>query len=131
MTSAQPPRGEVPKRVRVTSPRTKARRAYPTRPVVREIAEQTQLGEVYVESLMRAQFRLSLVVLGGIALAVGFLPAVVVLVPAAQDVGVGPIPLPWLVIGAMLYPFMWLVARSYVRAGERVEGDFDEVVGPR
>lgn len=125
-------RGEpTARRVRVTSPRSQARRRDPVRPLAREIDEQTQLGEVYLNSLMRAQLRLSLVVLGGVLLAVGFLPVTLTLLPIAAELHVGPLPLPWVLVGAMLYPFLVLVARSYTQAAERVERDFDLIVGPR
>ncbi len=119
------------RRVRVTSPRSQARRRGPARPLAHEIDEQTQLGEVYLNSLMRAQLRLSLVVLGGVFTAVGFLPAAFTLVPATLELRVGPLPLPWVLVGVMLYPFLLVVARSYTQAAERVESDFDQIVGPR
>lgn len=116
------------RRVRVTSPRSQARRRPPQRPLSTEIGEQTELGEVYVTSLMRAQLRLSVVVTGGVGAAVGILPAVLILVPATGELRVGPVPVSWLLVGAMLYPFLHLVARSYTRAAERVEKDFGELV---
>ena len=119
---------DVPRRVRVTSPRSQARRRSPQRPLSSEIGEQTELGEVYVTSLMRAQMRLSLVVMGGVGVAVGILPAFLILVPALGELRVGPVPLSWLLVGAMLYPFLVLVARSYTWAAERVERDFGDLV---
>jgi len=38
------------------------------------------------------------------------------------------VPLSWLLVGAMLYPFLLLVARSYTWASERVERDFGDLV---
>lgn len=120
--------GDVPRRVRVTSPRSQARRRPPQRSLSSEIGEQTELGEVYVTSLMRAQMRLSLVVLGGVGLAVGVLPVFLTLVPVLDELRVGPVPLSWILVGVMLYPFLLLVARSYTWAAERVERDFGELV---
>ena len=77
---------------------------------------------------MRAQLRLSLVVLGGVGLAVGVLPAFLILVPALGQLQVGPVPLSWVLVGSMLYPFLLLVARSYTWATERVERDFKDLV---
>lgn len=119
---------DVPRRVRVTSPRSQARRRPPQRSLSSEIGEQTELGEVYVTSLMRAQMRLSLVVTGGVGVAVGILPLFLTLVPALGELRVGPVPLSWLLVGVMLYPFLLLVARSYTWAAERVERDFGELV---
>lgn len=119
---------DLPRRVRVTSPRSQARRRPPQRTLSSEIGEQTELGEVYVTSLMRAQLRLSMVVSGGVGVALGLLPAVVILVPPIGELRVGPIPLSWMLVGAMLYPFLLLVARSYNRAAERVERDFGDLL---
>jgi hypothetical protein len=74
--------GEGPaRRVRITHPRTEAARRGPLRPPSREIDEQTELGEVYMRSLVRSQRRLALtvcaaiaVVLAGIALAGAVFP---------------------------------------------------------
>lgn len=68
-------------------------------------------------------------VLGGVGAAVGVLPALLAFVPSLTELRVGPIPLPWVLVGGMLYPFLLLVSRSYRRAVERVERDFDELVG--
>jgi hypothetical protein len=119
---------DVPRRVRVTSPRSQARRRPPQRPLSSEIGEQTQLGEVYVTSHIRAQLRLSIVVTGGVGVAVGILPAFLILVPALSELRVGPVPLTWVLVGSMLYPFLLLVARSYTWAAERVERDFGDLL---
>ncbi|MBW3084906.1 hypothetical protein KEM60_01096 [Austwickia sp. TVS 96-490-7B] len=113
----------------MTSPRSQARRRHPKRTVSRELDEQTELGEVYVRSLMRAQLRLSFVVLGGVGLAVGLLPAVLTLIPSLSWLHIGPLSVTWVLVGTMLYPFLLVVARSYLRAAERVEHDFDELMG--
>ncbi|WP_217994340.1 hypothetical protein [Austwickia chelonae] len=119
------------RRVRVTSPRSQARRRAPRRSLSSEIGEQTDLGEVYVTSLVRAQLRLSLVVLGGVVVAVGILPALLALLPGLAQVQIGPVPLRWVLVGGVLYPFLLMVARSYTRAAERVEQDFHDLVRRR
>ena len=58
---------EAPRRVRVTAPRSQASRAPSGYPVAREVAEQSEVGQVFVRSLIRSQLRLAVVV------AVGFL----------------------------------------------------------
>ena len=49
-------------RVRVTSPRTTSGRRLPPPSAAHEIDAQSQVGEVYLRSLLRAQLRLALVV---------------------------------------------------------------------
>lgn len=128
--SGEHPRG-TPQRVRVTSPRMRARRRPPTRPVTRDIDEQTSIGEVYMRSLVRTQLRLAVGVLLAFALAVGGLPLLFALAPALREVQVLGLPLPWLLLGAAVYPAIAGTAWTYVRAAERAEQDFADLVGRR
>ncbi len=116
-----------PKRVLVTSPRTRAARR-PRRPVTREIDEQTGLGEAYMRSLMRAQLRLSLGVCGLLGAAVGGLPLLFVLVPRLRELQVLGLPLPWLLLAGLVYPAFVGCGWWYVHQAERNERDFAELV---
>ncbi len=60
--------------------------------------------------------------------ALGLLPLVFALVPSTRRVHVLGLPLPWLVLGILVYPSLVLVGRFYVRAAERNERDFVELV---
>ncbi len=119
--------GAPPPRVRVSSSR---RGAAPARslPVSSDLDEQTELGDVYLDGLMREQLRLSLAVLALTVIALGTLPVLVALVPATRTVAVLGVGLPWVVLGAGVYPVAWVLARWYTRQAERIEGDFTEVV---
>jgi hypothetical protein len=128
-TPSQPPGPR--KRVRVTSPRRGAQRRGPVRPVITDIDEQTRLGELYMATLIRAQWRLSLTVLASATMLIGGLPLLFLLVPATRTLNVGPIPLPWLILGVLIYPAVWLAAWYYVRASERIERDFADLVARR
>jgi hypothetical protein len=101
------------------------------RPVATEIDEQTGLGDVYLEGLMRAQLRLSVAVLALTAVGLAALPVVLTLVPATRTLAVLGIPFPWLVLGIAVYPAAWFLARWYARQAERLEQDFTEVVETR
>lgn len=127
MTDAQPP-GSPRRRVRITSPRREARLRAARRPATQELAEQTGLGEVYLSALLRAQLRLSLTVLLGMGVVVLGVPAVFVLVPTTRSIEVGPVPLPWLVIGVLIYPVVVVAARIYVRQAERIEREFVDLM---
>ena len=117
----------TPRRVRVTSPRTGATRAQRV-PAAREIDAQTRLGEVYMSSLLRSQLRLALLALGTLALLVGGIPLLFWLFPGLSTVVVLAVPLPWLLLAFAVYPFLFAIGWLYVRAAERNERDFTDVV---
>ncbi|RZT15415.1 hypothetical protein EV649_6204 [Kribbella sp. VKM Ac-2569] len=120
---------EGPRRVRVTSPRTSAAR----RPIMptgtREIDEQTRLGQVYMQSLIQSQLRLTLAVIGSVVLVLGSIPLLFWLVPPARTLSVLGLPLPWVILGILVYPVVYVAARIYVRKAERIETEFTEFVG--
>jgi hypothetical protein len=120
---------EGPRRVRVTSPRTSAARRPSTPAGTREIDEQTRLGEVYMHSLIQAQLRLALVVVAGAAAVLGGLPLLFALLPGTRTLSVFGIPLPWVLLGVVVYPVVYISARFYVRNAERIETEFTEFVG--
>ncbi|ACZ89046.1 hypothetical protein [Streptosporangium roseum] len=123
------PRKETdrPRREVVTSPRTMAAR-HPRYPVTREIDEQTRLGEVYMGSLIRTQFRLALFVCTVLGCVVGGLPMLFLLVPELREVRLLGIPLPWVVLAGLIYPAFVIGAWLYVRQAERNERHFAELV---
>lgn len=93
-----------------------------------DIREQTELGEVYVDGLMRAQLRLALrVILVGVV-SLGGLPLLFRFVPATRRATVFGLPFAWLVLGLLIYPAAVLIGRQYVRASERLEAEFTAVV---
>lgn len=122
---------EAGKRVRVTSPRKGAARRGVARPVTTEIDEQTGLGEVYMAALMKAQLRLSVSVLVAVAAGLAILPLLFLAVPATRELHVLLIPLPWLILGLLVYPTVALTARYYVTHAEAIERDFADLVDRR
>lgn len=116
-----------PTRVRVTGPprRPTGRRAMPPR---RQIDDETQLGEIYLGSLLREQLRLAGLALLALLVAVGSLPAVFFLAPGLAEIRWFGVPIPWLLLGVAVYPFLALVGWRYVRAAERNEADFADLV---
>jgi hypothetical protein len=117
-------------RVRITSPRTTAARRRPRRSNAAEIDELTRLGEVYVQSLMRAQLRLAGYVVLLLAATVGLLPVLFRLVPVDRVHLLG-VPLPWLLLGVGVYPWLLGLAWWYVRRAERNEEAFVDLVERR
>ena len=120
---------EGPRRIRVTSPRTSAARRPISHAGTREIDEQTRVGEVYMNSLIQSQLRLALGVIGAAVVLLGSLPLLFFLVPATRTVLVLGLPLPWLLLGIVIYPVVYIAARIYVRNAERIEAEFTEFVG--
>lgn len=116
------------RRVVVTSPRMRGGRAHARYPVVREIDEQTELGEVYMQSLVRTQLRLGLLAGGVMFVLLAGLPAVFAAFPALGQVRLFGIPLPWLILGVLVYPLLLAGGWAYVRQAERNERDFAEFV---
>jgi hypothetical protein len=113
-----------PERVRVTGPprrRTPAARTS-------EIDSETRLGGMYMGSLLREQLRLALGVLFLLALTVGTLPLVFHLWPGLADIHLLGMPLPWWLLGVLVYPALLALGWAYVRRAERNERDFAELV---
>ncbi|GII78605.1 hypothetical protein Sru01_35870 [Sphaerisporangium rufum] len=123
--ASRPP--ERPKREVVTSPRTTAARR-PRYPATQEIDEQTRLGEVYMRSLVRTQLRLAVFVCTLLGCVVGGLPLLFRLVPELRELRLLGLPLPWLVLGGLIYPGFVAGAWLYVRQAERNERHFADLV---
>lgn len=113
-------------RVRVTGP--PRRRAASSRSGTREIDAGTELGRVYMESLLREQLRLALRILALLAVTVGILPLAFHLLPGLGEVRVGPLPLSWLLLGVVVYPWLLTLGWLYIRRAEANERDFATLV---
>lgn len=100
----------------------------PSRPPTREIDEQTDLGEVYMRSLLRAQLRRGLTVIAVVGVFLTALPVLFAVEPRLAAVRVVTVPLPWLLVGVTVYPLMTAAAWWLVRTAERTERDFTEIV---
>lgn len=111
-------------RVRVTGPDLRFR------PLARtsDIDQQTPLGDVYVRSLLRAQLSLALGILVVLGLTVGALPLLFFLVPSLAEVDVAGVPIAWVVLGVLVYPWLVALGWAYVRRAERNEAHFAELV---
>lgn len=115
-----------PQRVRVTGPprRTAAR----PRDRLGDVHEQTPLGGVYLQSLLREQLFLALRMLLLVAVTVGGIPLLFRLVPDLGDLHPFGLPLAWVLLGGAVYPFLLLLGWRYVRLVERNERDFADLL---
>jgi hypothetical protein len=84
-----------------------------------------------MRSLVRAQLRLGLSVLAVVSLALGSLPLLFTLDPPVTAMRVFSVPVPWLIVGLTSYPLLAVAAWWHVRAAERAERDFTEIVERR
>ena len=65
------------------------------------------------------------------AATVGLLPVLFVLVPETRTTTVLGVPLPWLLLGLVVYPFLVLLGWGYVRRAEHNEQSFSDLVERR
>lgn len=121
---------QPPERVRVTGP-PRGQRPRPRRSAAGEIDAQSELGTLFLRSLVRTQLRLALSVIGVLAVIVGALPLLFVWFPRLVQVQVAGMPLAWVVLGFGVYPLFVLLGVAYMRAAARNERAFTDVVeGP-
>lgn len=116
-----------PARVRITNPLTTAS-PHVRRSVKQEIDESTAVGEVYMRSLIRSQLRLALVVVFTLLLSVGALPIVFIVFDSVTTYRVAGVPLPWWILGLVVYPFLIVLGWLYTRQAESAERDFAALV---
>ena len=105
-----------------------APRRGPARPIAREIGEQTELGEVYLDALIRAQRRLAVRICGTSAVVLGGLPLPFELFPSTGSADVLGVPAAWLILGVLVYPFLIGLGWRAVLGAERNEAEFAELV---
>jgi drug/metabolite transporter (DMT)-like permease len=116
------------KRVTVVHPRTAAARGARRRGMRRDVSEQTELGVTLIRSLRRAQLRLAVIVGLVLAVTLGGIPLLFLLAPGVRDARVGGLAVGWLLLGVLVFPAICLGAWAYVRAAERNEAAFVELV---
>ena len=110
-------------RVRVTAPLSAARPAAQSR----EAAEESEVGQLFVRSLIRTQLRLALVVAGGFLLILCAFPLLLAAVPGLAGTLVAGVPFEWLLLGAGIYPVTGLSAWLYIRSAARNEARYRDL----
>ena len=118
-------------RVRVTAPRAASRIPADSPAQMRESAEESAVGQVFVRSLIRSQLRLALVVAGGFLLILGTFPLLLAAIPGLADTRVAGIPLNWLLLGAGIYPVTGISAWLYIRSAARNEARYRDLAGEK
>ena len=117
---------DLPRRVRVVL----ADGTRPPRPdaAAREIEEQTPVGEVLVRGLIRTQLALAVRLSLLVCALFGIQPVLFSLFPGVARAHLAGLPLPWILLGVLAYPAVFGIAWAYVRAAERNEKHFTELV---
>ena len=95
----------------------------------REAAQDSEVGQVFVRSLIRSQLRLALVVAGGFLLILAAFPLILVVVPGMAETRIAGVPFDWLLLGAGIYPVIGLSAWLYVRTAARNEARYRDLAG--
>ncbi|MGH8999949.1 MAG: hypothetical protein ACRDY7_11230 [Acidimicrobiia bacterium] len=128
----QPPRTgpatPVPERVAVRNPRSRVVWQEPGQRALTELREQTGVGDHLLRSLMRAQLALAVRVFAVFGCLLLGLPVLFVATPGIESARVAGIPVPWVILGALVYPLLVLLAWLYVRVAERNEKEFVEII---
>lgn len=120
--------GDPADRVRITSPRTGRHRPPPIRSGAAEIDGHTRIGQIYLDSLIRSQLRLAMIVLTPLLTLMLGLPVILRLFPAVARWQLFGLPTAWAVLGLVSYPLMMIGGWWYVRAAERNEDAFADVI---
>ncbi|QNE14092.1 hypothetical protein [Pseudarthrobacter sp. NBSH8] len=113
-------------RVRVTAPRSAPRPAGESR----EAAEESDVGQVFVRSLIRSQLRLALVVAIGFLLILSAFPLLAA-VPGLADTRIAGVPFDWILLGVGIYPVIGLSAWLFIRAAARNETRYRDLAGDK
>lgn len=119
---------ERPARVSVTHPRTNAVERPRRVGVGGPPPPNDPLPPLAVDAIVAAQWRLavrSFAVLVGVLVAV---PLIVTTVPFVRDRRPLGVPIAWLVFGAGFFPLFLFLGDRYVRASERIDETFTDLV---
>jgi hypothetical protein len=114
------------KRVRVVLAERKGV-ARPVRTVV-DIQEGTGVGEFLRNDLIKTQLVIALWFAVGAGLTLGLLPLLFAMVPEIGRIEVLGVRLPWLLLGLLVYPFLFGLGLWHSRLAERVEQSFADHV---
>src|SRR3954452_24957739 len=104
---ATPAEPVPPKRVRVVLARAARDRNFSHTRV--ELEEQSQIGEALVRGLVRTQLALAVRLAAVVAVGLGGLPLLFAAAPTLAHARPFGVALPWLLLGVLAYPFLFLV----------------------
>ncbi len=95
---------------------------------LQEIAEQTAYGEVLLQDLVRRQLRLALSVAAVFLVILFGLPLMNLLFPELMQMRLLGLPMAWLALAVLVYPFVWALAVYFVSTARKYEDEFTALV---
>jgi hypothetical protein len=126
----EPPKPEhhaKPKRERVIL--SDGRRGAGTLRARVELEEQTSWGKLLVrDHLVKVQLRTALLLSLLVVVVFGSLPVLFYLLPGFSRLSLAGIPVPWLILGVLPFPFLFGVGLWYNRLAERNERTFVDMI---
>jgi uncharacterized membrane protein (DUF485 family) len=108
-------------RITVTHPRTVAPRLGSSERPSIDLDEESPVNDVALRSLMRAHLRLSLTHVAALVVLMLAIPLLLANAVELSQRRIFGVPIAWLLLGAGMFPALWLIARSYVRRVEELE----------
>ncbi len=93
-----------------------------------EVQEQTEIGDAMIRGLERAQLSLATRVAAAVGLLFAVVPVLLLVFPDVADVVVFGVRLPWLLAVSVPLPILLVAGWFYIRAAERNEQDFADLV---
>ncbi|MEV8514977.1 hypothetical protein [Dactylosporangium sp. NPDC051484] len=117
-------------RVRVVLGDVSRARIQPARARV-ELEEQSPVGAALARGLVRAQLSVAVRLAAVVAVGLGGLPLLFAAAPAVAHARLFGVSLPWLLLGALAYPFLYVIGVVYVHLAERNEQEFLALVEDR
>jgi uncharacterized membrane protein (DUF485 family) len=100
----------------------------PADEALQEIAEQTAYGEVLLQDLVRRQLRLGLSVAAVFLVILLGLPLMNLLFPELMQMRLLGLPMAWLALAVLVYPFVWALAVYFVSTSKKYEDEFTALV---
>lgn len=114
-------------RVRIVHPRTEAASRAPVPPTARATGGGSDVDDLSIRSLIRGQARIAALVTAATAVLLGGLATLGAFWPVSGRTRL----LPWLVLGAGIYPLLIALAWFGVRQSERNEDAFRDLTSRR
>lgn len=115
-------------RVVITHPRTSTRRRSSRTSAPRDLREHTVRGEVLLAALRRSQLRLAVAIAVLFLSTIGSVPILYAGVPWLRQASIGPVPILWVTLGFIIFPLIVLLGWLHIRATERYEQQFIDLV---
>lgn len=119
---------DKPQRVVITHPRTSPNRRSSRTSAPRDLREHTVRGEVLLAALRRSQLRLAVAIAMLFLSTIGSVPILYAGVPWLRNAAIGPVPILWATLGFIIFPLIVLLGWLHLRATERYEQQFIDLV---